>query len=64
MPTMRFESSLVKPVEASKSLRTTVPQFVVALLGVEEGDALVWLADPKTGKVLVSAGSKKSSRRD
>lgn len=50
---MEFESGLFKSTSSSRSLKTTVPQPVVATLELEESDSLVWVPDPKSGTVLV-----------
>lgn len=58
-----FESKAVRSVKASLSIRTTVPEPVAAILGLEVGDTLVWEVEPGSGKVSVSKLSSKSSRR-
>jgi hypothetical protein len=49
-----IESKLVKAIERSASLRTTVPATVVDVLGVDAGDSLRWTLDPKRSGVFVS----------
>lgn len=49
-----IESKLVKAIERSDSLRTTVPSTVVDVLGVDAGDSLRWTLDPKHARVVVS----------
>ena len=64
-----FESSAVRSVKASSSIRTTVPEAVSAILGLEPGDSILWEVEPGTGKVAVArkaaVGSvpKESKRR-
>ena len=52
-----IESKLVKAVERSDSLRTTVPSTVVNVLGVDAGDSLRWSLDPKGSRVVVTKSS-------
>ena len=62
--TKEYESKLVKAIERSASLRTTVPLPIVAVLGLEEGDTIVWSFEP--GSVEASVRRKtaeKSSKR-
>lgn len=47
-------SKLVKAIERSDSLRTTVPSAVVSVLGLDPGDSLLWTLDPKRSRVVVS----------
>lgn len=54
-----LESRLVKALKSSDSLRTTVPQSIVTLLGLEAGDTLSWKFDTPTGTISVAKGSKK-----
>jgi hypothetical protein len=44
MPTT-FESKAFRAVEGSESLKTTVPQSVATVLGLEAGGTLVWELD-------------------
>lgn len=48
-----FESTAVRALARSDSLRTTIPAPVAALLGVEPGNVLVWSVEPGTGKIGV-----------
>jgi hypothetical protein len=62
--TGQFASKVLRTVEGSLSVRTTIPEAVAAILGVRPGSVLVWTVEPGTGKVCVSADSaKKSSKR-
>jgi hypothetical protein len=49
-----IESKLVRAIERSESLRTTVPSTVVNVLGVDAGDSLRWTLDPKGPRVVVT----------
>jgi hypothetical protein len=55
----RIETALVQSVSASGSLRTTVPQPVAAMMGLEKGDHIVWVVDPQAGTIGVTAIHKK-----
>jgi len=59
-----IESKLVKAIERSASLRTTVPSTVVDVLGVDAGDSLRWTLDQKRSRVIVarSPGKKDSEK--
>jgi hypothetical protein len=59
-----IESKLVKAIERSASLRTTVPSTVVDVLGVDAGDSLRWTLDPNGARVIVtkSLGQDDSKR--
>ncbi len=48
-----FESRVVLSLKRSKSLRTTVPEVVATLLGLEPKDSLVWSVEPGTGVITV-----------
>ena len=37
----------------SRTLRTSVPEVIVALLGLKPGDVLAWKVQPRTGKITV-----------
>ncbi len=59
-----YESKLVKAIERSASLRTTVPLPIVAVLGLEEGDTMAWAFEPGSIEVTVrKKPSSKSSKR-
>lgn len=63
-----FESKAVQSLKRSQSLRTTVPEAVAALLGLEAGDVIVWAVEPGSGHVAVSrregaVAEKLSSKR-
>lgn len=49
-----FESKAVKSLKRSQSLRTTVPEAIAALLGLEPGDVVLWTVEPGSGRVEVS----------
>lgn len=64
----QFESKAVKSLKRSDSLRTTIPEPVAALMGLEPGDGVVWTVEPGSGSITVlrkevSPSSKKKSRR-
>ena len=59
-----YESKLVRAVERSESLRTTVPLPIVAVLGLEEGDTIVWSFEPGSVEASVRRrAAEKSSKR-
>ena len=59
-----FESKAVQSVKGSGSIRTTVPEPVAALLGLEIGDTMLWEVEPGSGMIGVSRkGPGKSSKR-
>jgi hypothetical protein len=63
-----FESRAVRSVKDSPSIRTTVPEAVSALLGLEAGDSLLWEVEAGVSKAVVSrkaggAHEVKSSKR-
>ena len=59
-----YESKLVKAIERSASLRTTVPLPIVAVLGLEEGDTIIWSFEPGSLEASVKRKpSEKSLRR-
>lgn len=63
-----FESSVLKNLAASNSVRTTIPQVIAALIGAGPGTTMVWTFDPASKVVTVRVKperySKKSSKRD
>lgn len=59
-----FESKAVRSVKQSESIRTTVPEAISALLGLEIGDSILWEVEPGSGRISVSRkGPAKSSKR-
>lgn len=50
----RIETAVVKTVSGSVSMRTTIPQPVAALLGLEPGDHMVWVVNPQAGTVGIT----------
>ena len=59
-----FESKAVRSVKDSPSIRTTVPEAVSALLGLEIGDTILWEVEPVSGRITVSRKApEKASRR-
>jgi bifunctional DNA-binding transcriptional regulator/antitoxin component of YhaV-PrlF toxin-antitoxin module len=58
-----IESKLVKAIERSDSLRTTVPSTVVDVLGVDAGDSLRWTLDPRGSRVVVTRAPDKTESR-
>jgi len=66
-----FESKTFRASPVSESLKTTIPQSVATVLGVEAGDTLTWTVDVASREATVSRlataadlerGDKKSSR--
>ncbi len=55
-----IESKLVRAIERSDSLRTTVPSTVVDVLGVDAGDSIRWTLDPKGSRVIVTKSPDKT----
>lgn len=51
---MQKETDLVSAKPGTRSLRTTVPIFVVDMLDLREEDRLVWDIDPITRAVKIS----------
>jgi len=62
-----FESSVLRNLAGSNSVRTTIPQVIAALLGAAPGSVLVWTFHPANKSVSVEVmhgrGRGKSSRR-
>ncbi len=62
-----FESSVLRNLAASNSVRTTIPAVIAALIGAAPGTVLVWSFDSATKAVTVRVksgrDSKKSSKR-
>jgi hypothetical protein len=63
-----YESSVLRNLKASNSVRTTVPQVIAAQLGSAPGTTLIWSFDPssKSAVVKLKPGppKRKSSKRD
>ena len=49
-----FTSKIGRTKATSDSLRTTIPEAVAAILGVDDGDRLAWTVEPGGLKVIVS----------
>jgi hypothetical protein len=49
-----FSSKVGRTKSSSDSLRTTIPEAVVAILGVEDGDRLAWVVEPGAVRVTVT----------
>jgi hypothetical protein len=62
-----FESSVLRNLADSNSVRTTIPQVIAALLGAAPGSVMVWTFDPESRSATVRVRSertaKKSSKR-
>lgn len=58
----KFTSTALRPLKRSRSIRTTIPAPVVAILGIEFGDTIAWSVEPRTGKVTVSRAGHKSGQ--
>lgn len=48
-----FESSVLRNLSGSNSVRTTIPQVVASLLGAAPGTELIWSFDPATRSATV-----------
>ena len=61
---LAFVTRVTRTLEASESVRTTVPKMVALLLGVKPGTALVWKVVPGADSATVSLElpAKKSRR--
>jgi hypothetical protein len=55
--TTKFESKAFRAVAESESVKTTVPQAVAAVLGVEAGDSILWEIDVPSRSAKVTKGS-------
>lgn len=49
-----FKSKIGRTKTKSESLRTTIPEAVVAILGVEDKDTLAWVVEPGGNRITVS----------
>ena len=62
-----FESSVLRNLASSNSVRTTVPQLIAVQLGASPGTTLVWSFDPESNSATVrlkpESPRRKSSRR-
>lgn len=63
---LSFATKVTRTLEASDSVRTTVPKMVALLLGVKPGTVLVWKVVPGADSATVSpeAAPKKRNRSD
>lgn len=50
-------------VSRSESLRVTVPQVIVALMDLKDGDSLAFIVEPGSGRVSVTRKEGPSSQR-
>lgn len=57
-----YESSVVQTTRRSPSLRTTIPEAVVGMLGLDPGDKLMWETEPGSLKVTVSRKVPRKAR--
>jgi hypothetical protein len=53
----RYESTAFKATKGSASLKTTIPQVVAAVLGLDEGAKIAWELDPTTRSARVARGA-------
>lgn len=60
---LSFATKVTRTLEASDSVRTTVPKMVALLLGVKPGTVLVWTVVPGTDSATVSLGSSAKKPR-
>ena len=51
---LSFETKVTRTLEASDSVRTTVPRMVALLLGVKPGTVLIWKVVPGAESATVS----------
>lgn len=62
-----YESSVLRNLAASNSVRTTIPQVIAVLLGAAPDTTLVWSFDPATRSATVrlkpGRPKRKSSKR-
>ena len=49
-----FKSKVFRVSPNSEAVRTSVPEAVATILGVEHGSTLLWTVDSDSGKVTVS----------
>lgn len=60
---MTLESTVGIAKVGTKSLRATVPEGIVAFLGIQEGDKLEWKMDiQQDGERVAIVGKKKGGR--
>ena len=63
-----FESSVLRNLASSNSVRTTVPQLIAIQLGASPGTTLVWSFNPDSNSATVrlkpGPSGRKSSKRD
>jgi antitoxin component of MazEF toxin-antitoxin module len=52
-------SKVFRAFKKTDSLRTTIPQVVVGMLGVEPGSELVWVTEPGSVTVTVRVARKR-----
>jgi hypothetical protein len=59
-----YRSRVHEAFEGTRSLRTTVPREVVAMLGLGKGDEIVWTTEPGTIKAEVTkaTGTKRTAK--
>lgn len=50
----KFRSKVSKARPDAASLRTTIPNAVVELISLKDGDTLVWNAEPKANCMVVT----------
>jgi hypothetical protein len=53
-----FESKAFRAVATSGSIKTTVPESVATVLGLEPGDSIVWEVDVDARSVVVKRGTE------
>jgi bifunctional DNA-binding transcriptional regulator/antitoxin component of YhaV-PrlF toxin-antitoxin module len=58
-----YEAKVQRVVSRSESLRVTVPQVIVALLDLKDGDTLAFTVEPGSGKVSVTKKEGPTSQR-
>ena len=49
-----FKSKVFRVMPSSEAVRTSIPEAVATVLGVEHGSTLLWTVDSESGKVTVS----------
>lgn len=60
---MDLESTAATARTGTKSLRVTVPEGIVAFLGLEVGDKLQWIMDIEKSERIVIVRKKKAEKK-
>lgn len=54
-----FKSKVSKARPETISLRTTIPSPVAEMMGLKDGDTLLWNVEPKGDKVVVTVSKER-----